>query len=177
MKYNGEVAPRYQQLLKCFTHLPQQILSLHGHDGITEFVLHSLCDKSCLNLSKAAYFVDNPDFDCLKGVAGFNNDDDAYTCSVALRDKETFKEHANLCAFNKKVRDISACSGRRSGCNPERTVESLACELGFGQPFFYTWPMKHDNFGLLIFERAVDNQGESEEFEHGISLLGFCPVH
>ena len=45
MKRELRVAPRYQQLLKCFTHLPQQILSLRDIDNVTEYVLHSLCDE------------------------------------------------------------------------------------------------------------------------------------
>ena len=128
MKPNS-VAPRYQQLLKCFTHLPEQILSLHDIDNVTEYVLHSLCVEDCLNLSKAAYFIDNPDFDCLKGVAGFNKQEETYTYDVPLNDHNHFREHVSNCAFNKKVRDISAPSGRRANMAPERTVDFLAHKL------------------------------------------------
>ncbi len=86
MKPN-ELTPRYEALLRCFTHLPQQILSLHKIDNATEYVLHSLCDAGCLDLQKAAYLVDNPDFDCLQGVAGFNKAEEVHTCEKVLDDE------------------------------------------------------------------------------------------
>ena len=42
---------------------------------MSEFVLHDICNPNCFNLQKAAFLVDNPDFDCLKGVAGFSADE------------------------------------------------------------------------------------------------------
>lgn len=171
-----EVAPRYQQMLKCFTHLPQQILSLNGLENVTEYVLHSLCDEGCLNLSKAAYFVENPDFDCIKGVAGFNKEEEVYTCDLALQNQDSFKEHVSSCAFNQKVRAISAPSGRRSNQTIEQTVQFLAHKLGFENPLYHTWDIKHDNYGILLFERVCDDQVECKDFVTGLSLLGFCPV-
>ena len=176
MKPN-EVAPRYHQLLKCFTHLPQQILSLNGIDNVTEYVLHSLCDEGCLNLSKAAYFIDNPDFDCLKGVAGFNKDEEVYTCDMALNDRASFKEHVSTCTFNKKVRDITAPSARRAAQDPARTVEFLSHKLGFTNPLYHHWDIKHDNYGLLLFEQERPDELERQDFLTGLSLLGFCPVN
>lgn len=175
MKQN-EIAPRYQQLLKCFTHLPQQILSLNGGENVAEYVLHSLCDEGCLNLSKAAYFIDNPDFDCLKGVAGFNKDEEVYNCDMALHDLENCKEHVSDCAFNKKVRAISAPSARRANQAQERTVEFLADKLGLENPYYHSWMIKHDNYGLLIFERECEDAVQCQDFVTGLSLLGFCPV-
>ncbi len=177
MKYN-EMTPRYQALLRRVTHLPQQILSLHGIENMTEYVLHSLCDESCLNLSKAAYFVDNPDFDCLKGVAGFSKDDEIYTCDTVLDDREHFKEHINGCAFNKRVRSLILPSPRRSMEAHDKHAHHLGGLLGMENPQFHSWTTKHDNYGLLIFEREdiQDLQGHDELLE-ALSILGFCPVH
>ena len=61
---------KHIDILDKLCHLPRKILSLHGHDNITELILHELCNEQCFNLEKAAYFIDNPDFDCFKGVAG-----------------------------------------------------------------------------------------------------------
>ena len=151
-------------------------MTLHGIENVTEYVLHSLCDEGCLNLSKAAYFIDNPDFDCLKGIAGFNKEEETYTCDVALNDQNGFAEHMITCAFNKKVRDIAAPSARRAQQDVERTVEFLANKLGFKNPLYHTWEVKHDNHGLLIFERECQDQVQCEEFVKGLSLLGFCPI-
>ena len=66
-----EEAGRHYTILNTLSKLPRKMLSLKGQENVTEFVLHELCHKNCFNLDKAAYFVDNPDFDCLKGMAGF----------------------------------------------------------------------------------------------------------
>ena len=175
MKHN-DGAPRYQQLLKCFTHLPQQILTLNGIENVTEYVLHQLCDEGCLNLSKAAYFIDNPDFDCLKGVAGFNRSEETYSCDIPLQDHTGFAEHMKSCEFNKKVRDIATQSARRAQQTPEQTVDFLAKKLGFENPLYHAWVIRHDNYGLLLFERECNEEGECQEFVKGLSLLGFCPI-
>ena len=176
MKPN-DPSPRYEQLLKCFTHLPQQILSLNGIENVTEYVLHTLCDEGCLNLSKAAYFIDNPDFDCLKGVAGFNKEEETYTCDIALNNQDHFKEHMSTCAFNKKVRDITCQSPRRANQQPDKTVEMLAQKLGFDNPLHHSWLIRHDNYGLLVFECESDEALKNQEFVKGLSLLGFCPIN
>lgn len=173
MKHN-ETDPRYQKLLRCFTHLPQQILSLSGTENMTEYVLHSLCEEGCLNISKAAYFIDNPDFDCLKGVAGYNKDEETYTCDTVMG--ADFKEHMDKCAFNKKVREMSFPSPRRVGEEHERHVDRLANLLGIQSPVFHTWNIKHDNYGLLIYEIEKLDDSNKNEFLEGLSILGFCPV-
>ena len=176
MKHNG-VAPRYQQLLKSFTHLPQQMLVLHDADNVTEYVLHSLCDEECLNLSKAAYFVDNPDFDCLKGVAGFNKEEDAHTCNKVLSNHDHFSEYVDTCEFNKKVRAITVPSAQQRKEAQEKIVHYLAGMLGIHNPLYYSWGVKHGNHGLLIFEQeAEEDMSMHKEFLTGLALLGFCPV-
>ena len=176
MKPN-ELTPRYEALLRCYTHLPQQILSLHHIDNATGYVLHSLCDEGCLNLSKAAYFIDNPDFNCLQGIAGFSKDEEIYTCEKVLHDDGHFQDHIGRCAYNNKVRTVSVPSSRRNGETTEQLIARLADVLDMENPSCHTWDIKHDNFGVLIFERsdAADKQLH-EEFLHGLSILGFLPV-
>ena len=62
--------------------LPQQILSHSWNENMSEFVLHEICNQSVLT-TKAAFLVDNPDFDCLKGVAGYSTDE-AYATDTDL---------------------------------------------------------------------------------------------
>ncbi len=173
MKQN-ETSPRYEKLLRCFTNLPQQILSLNGTENMTEYVLHSLCEEGCLNLSKAAYFIDNPDFDCLKGVAGYSKEEETYTCDTVLG--TDFKEHMDNCAFNKKVRGLNFPSPRRLKEENDRHVHHLAGILGMTNPIYHTWTIKHDNYGLLIFELQRPDDAQQQEFLEGLSILGFCPV-
>src|SRR5262245_10115368 len=90
-------------ILNLLSTIPQKVLSLHGTENITEFVLHELCNTHCFDFKKAAYLVDNPDFDCLKGVAGFSSDE-AYPKETIWEKPELFTAHMKKAAFNKKVR-------------------------------------------------------------------------
>ncbi len=171
---------RHKQLLRCFAYLPQQILSLHEIDNATEYVLHSLCHEGGFNLSKAAYFVDNPDFDCLKGVAGFNGDEEVQTCENVLANKEYFDQHIKNCAFSNKVREINESSIRKSDKSIEETVKRLAELLEIEDPSHYTLTIKHNNFGLVIYEHKASSEEENHEKQKdlltGLALLGFCPI-
>ena len=175
MKHNG-IAPRYQRMLKSFTHLPQQMLMLHEVDNVTEYVLHSLCDEDCLDLSKAAYFIDNPDFDCLKGIAGFNKEDDIHTCNTVLSNHQEFNDYVGTCEFNKQERNITVPSAHRRKDSEEKIVLYLAGLLGIANPAYYHWNVKHGNHGLLIFEQDEQEEQSPQEFLTGLTLLGFCPV-
>lgn len=176
MKLN-EMTPRHEGLLRCFTHLPRQILSLHELDNATEYVLHSLCDEGCLNLMKAAYFVDNPDFNCLKGIAGFNKEEEIYTCDKVLSDVSHFSDHIDRCAYNQRIRTITVPSARRKGESTEHLIARLADLLEMENPSSHSWNIKHDNFGLLIYEHSSGaDKHFHEEFLHGLSILGFCPI-
>src|ERR1700691_4148672 len=99
-----EQLQRQCKMLSCLAALPKRILSLHGEDNVTEFVLHDLCHQDCFNLNKAAYFVDNPDFNCSKGVAGFSRDEPFNECEVIWSKADAFSEHMKKSAFNQRVR-------------------------------------------------------------------------
>ena len=90
-------------ILNHLSTLPQKLLSVHGTENVTEFVLHDLCSTHCFDLKKAAYLVDNPDFDCLKGVAGFSAEE-AYPQDAIWETPELFIAHMKKSAFNNKVR-------------------------------------------------------------------------
>lgn len=174
----NEMTSRHKQLLRCFAHLPQQILSLHQIDNATEFVLHSLCHEGGFNLSKAAYFIDNPDFDCLKGVAGFNKDEEVHTCDDILANEDYFTRHMDSCQFNKRVRRITAPSVKKIDDSIEKAVSRLAALLEIEDPSYYTLTIKHNNFGLVIYEqKTAEDHKMQEELLTGLALLGFCPIN
>lgn len=170
------MSPRHHQILKSITYLPQKILSLHGTDNVTEFVLHTLCNEECFNLSKAAYLIDNFDFNCLKGVAGFAKDEEYGSAESVWDNPKNFTEHMGSCKFNQQVRGINRPSSKRNVAI-ERTVEDIASHLEMDNPSYYTWTLKYDNHGILLFEhKSPELQGLDEEILRGLSLLGFCPV-
>lgn len=171
------MSPQYKQILKCFAYLPQKILSFNGVDNVTEFVLHSLCNENCLNLSKAAYFIDNPDFDCLKGVAGFDKQNEFVNRENIWGIPDHFTKHMQSCNFNQKVRNIYKPSAKRANLAEHELIERLSNELTIEDPHCYAWNGKHNNHALVIFECAGQNSPVLEDdIVHGLCLLGFCPL-
>lgn len=173
-----ENATRHYAVLHRLSSLPRKMLSLKNHENVTEFVLHELCNKNCFNLAKAAYFVDNPDFDCLKGLAGFCADE-AYTLQENIwAHPSAFSTHMQGAPFNQHVRTIMHSSMRKNNKCDQDIVDWAAQELHLQQPGYYAWDMKHDNHGLLIYERQF-KEGDSCDIDsmlNGLSLLGFCPI-
>ena len=156
--------------------LPQKVLSLHGVENITDFVLHDICNASCFNLPKAAYLVDNPDFDCLKGIAGFCNSQ-AFTQDTIWETPEVFIEYVKNAPFNQKVRSIIKPSSLKSQKSDQETTQIISDYLGIINPSYCSWQMKHDNHGILIYESASDNPTTIEMIKKGACLLGFCPIY
>lgn len=157
--------------------LPRTMISLHGHDNLTEFVLYQLCNDECFNFKRAAYFVDSPDFNCLKGIAGFCHED-IVTGDVKWSDPNEFSCHIQQAAFNQKVRNYVHESLRRKGEADNQIVHALAQELELNNPMFCAWDMKHSNHGLFIFEPRQDEDiPAQDDLLNGLSLLGFCPVY
>lgn len=176
MKHNG-MSPRHQELLESLASLPKKMLASFDVDCITECLLHNLCNERCFNLAKAAYFVDNPDFDCLQGVAGYDYQENHPDVETLWSDAENFHEHASLCEFNQKVRKVTQPSKRRKQKAESAIVADLAQELSLHDPLFYSWDMKHDNYGIFIFERVPgDAHTLPDQLLGGLCLLGFCPI-
>lgn len=153
--------------------LPQRVLSLHGNDNIAEAVLHELC-HNCLKLNRAAYLVDNPDFDCMKGIAGYACNE-PYLQEVAWETPELFTKHLQQAAFNQRVRSMYYPSMLKAKKNEEETSKIIATSLGLTNPSFCTWQMKHDNHGILVYE--TKEPIACELVKNGACLLAFCPIY
>jgi hypothetical protein len=169
------MSPRHEQLLLCFASLPEKMLSLQDKDNLVEFVLHELCTMRCFNLSKAAYFIDNIDFDCFKGLAGFDKNNE-FSHSNRWTAPEDFTNHMKDCTFNQKVRSIISPSPMRKDTRKDIIMGSLASELAMKDPVMYVWDLKHDNIGMLLYQTAEDIDPFDKKLLKGLSILGFCPV-
>jgi len=127
---------RNAQIADSLRRLPRKMLQLHGLENVTDFVLHELCSKDCFNIPKGAYFVENPAFNCLKGVVGVS--------AVELQGIENiwmshdqFIETIAQSPFNQKVRSFQYESHKNRGHSPEAMAEIIARELGLGDYGFY----------------------------------------
>ncbi len=167
---------RKQRIAHLLSSLPRKILGLHGRDNVIEFVLHELGNPECFDLEKAAYIVDNPDFDCLKGVAGFCRPE-AYQAKKNIWDEpEEFSKHMLTSQYNNKVRSFYKHSCIKKGEPQEKIIQDIAHDLGFEHPSFYAWQMKHNNQGLLLYEKHDDTACDCDYLLEGLCLIGFCPI-
>ncbi len=176
---NGnEILNRHKKLLHSLSKLPKNILNLHHLDNVPEFVLHGLCNKNCFNLNKAAYFVENPDFDIIKGVAGFNKDESIDDYDKIWADPESFTKLMRKSAFNKKVRDFDSKSIKRSKKSYHNLINQISEKLGFHKPGYCMWDMKHYNHGLVVYEKDFElSDLFDDNFANSLYLLSFCPIH
>lgn len=169
-----KILERQNRMLHHLAHLPQLMIHIHGRDNLSEFLLHELCSEPCFNLRKAAYFVDNPDFKVMRGIAGFDQDN-AYAGQEIWQNPENFSSHMENLLFNKKVRSMQFEDVAMK--DDEELLGDMAKELGFGSCANCSWKMRHDNHGILMYEKA--DPADSLVDEHivdGMSLLSFCPI-
>jgi hypothetical protein len=170
-------APNNHTIMDCLSHLPRKMLALHGKENMPEFVLHELCHENCFNFNKAAYFIDNPDFNCCKGIVGFSRAESYVNNGNIWEFPDAFTAHMQSSPFNQKVRQWSYCSLKKTPVNEEELVAKVASDLNLKDPHFCTWNMKHDNHGILIYEKTNPDDGiANEQIMNGVCLLGFCPI-
>jgi hypothetical protein len=158
--------------------LPRKMITLHGSDNMSEFVLHELSRKQCFDFQKAAYLVDNPDFNCVRGVAGVCQLEAAPWDNIWQKPEE-FSMHMQQSAFNKKVRSLVRASAKKVNIEADRELAlDVGRELGMGNVEYCSWIGKNDNHGILIFERNSHGDDiDNEDLMNGASLLSFCPIY
>jgi len=177
MKHD-ELIGRKHDILAQLSCIPRKILSIHGRDDIAEFVLRELCHKNCFNFEKAAYFVDNPDFDCLKGIAGYRDEETPTVCDEMWVHPDKFTACLRKAPFNQNVRKTQKCSVHKAKEDNNKLIDRIARDLGMNVASSCTVDTKHGNHGILIFEKKDPNDTVPDEYlPDGVSLLGFCPIY
>ena len=163
------------EILLTITSIPKNLITIHGLENMTEFLLHNLSHKECFNFSKSAYFVDNPDFNFLKGIAGFDATQAYQPDRNHWQEQEAFSNHMKQDKFNNQVRQVCHCSIKKNGKSPDDVVQEIADVLQFENPDYLMWPVKYENQGLLVFEKTVSND-TTQHLENALHLFGFCPI-
>jgi hypothetical protein len=175
MKQEKELSKLY--ILHKLVGIPKKILASHDIENLTELVLHELCDKNCLDFERAAYFVDNPDFNFFKGITGIDRFEIANTDRSHWDDLEEFTVSMRKSPFNNTVRSMLHESAQRRGEQEEKMASNLAKELKFTRPGYYTWDMKHGNKGFLLYQEHQEKKGDIVELiPNAVCLLGLCPI-
>lgn len=177
MKYDESLLKR-NEILVNLGELPRKMLSLHGRSDVAEFVLRDLSHERCFNLKKAAFFVDNPDFNCLKGVAAYSHEENP-TVTDALWDRPVdFMDKTKGSLFNIKVRNLWLPSMQHVEGAQAEMIHQLGQILEIEKPLACALDVKHGNRGFLIFEKNDHANVLADDYlHHGVSLLGFCPIY
>lgn len=158
--------------------LPKKILKHYHTSGLVDLVLSHLASKHCFNLKTAAYFLDNPEFDCIKGVSGFH--------SSEVSDLPDWDEMWNLpaekinsihdAAFNQKVKNCLSSSlyGKNKSEEPERLITFAKSNLALEKPAVASWHGKHGNHGILFYEYSDEKPcpSKSSILEFASAILG-----
>lgn len=172
-----EVLSKQNRLLSYLTQLPAKIIKYYDVDAVPEFVLHDLSHANCFNLSKAAYFVNNPDFDFLKGVAGYAQEEDAFELGSVWENPNDFIQHMKAAPFNKAVRNIADVSWQHAQKPEQEAIANLAQKLGINNHCYCSFDLKHGNHGVLIYQKADGICDLEQYLNDGVCLLGFCPIY
>lgn len=169
---------RRQQAFYRMSLLPQKMLMCHEYENLAEFVLYDLSHPQCFNLSKSAFFIDNPDFDCTQGVAGVALDDAAQPFANVWEVREQFAQYMHASPFNTLVRSLVGPSLQGSGKHIDAEISKFIHPLSLNNPVWRTFKMKHGNQGILVFEapEASSVSQMHDDLSLGAALLGFCPI-
>lgn len=160
-------------MLQSLHQLPRNIMNIRDRHNIPEFVLHELCSDRCFNIPKAAYIIDNPDFRCIRGVAGFSADE-GFSSDIWQNPHE-FSDHMNKAAFNTKVRSL--CN-KRENASGQELLDDIAKALGIDSYNVCDLVMPHENHGYFMYEtEELPDTMDRESLLNGVSILSFCPLY
>lgn len=169
----------YESLVEHILSLTQNILRHHDNAELPHIVLHHLAQDECFGFKKAAYFVDNPDFDHFRGVAGYSKTESPRLEALAWEQPATFTALLKDASFLNGIRSITKQSFKRKSINIHNAdeVQSLGKLLGMDKAEAISWQMKHGNFGVLLYESERQlSEKDKKLLSCAVPFLGFCPI-
>lgn len=153
--------------------VPRRIISYHDNDHLAALVLCDVCQPWCCNIQRAAYLVDNPDFSCCRGVAGYAADE--VSADDVWQSPETVAQQYDHSSFHNTVRHF-ALQYLEQGFTPD-VIQRIAQDLGIKQPQVYEWTGRYGNRGVLVYESTQPLPPEVlQHMPSIVSLLSLCPA-
>ncbi len=151
--------------------LPHNISKYMHRADLIDLVLHHISGKQCLNFLKSAYLLDNSEFDCCKGMAGFIaedscEEDDSWDDECKVDQKSKILQSNQ---FNNQIKQFRDSSLIKNCSDNSRLKSAVVEKLCFSSPKFLTWNAKHDNHGILVWEDNHDSNCEE-------ILKKICPI-
>lgn len=167
-----------QELLAMLLELPNKILNHHEVDGLAQLILHDVSHDHHFGFKRASYLIDNPDFDCLRGVAGFVNDECRHHGDDLWTDPHAFARNMREAQFHNLLLQLVRKSIKRSAKNANHLdiIRGVAMDLGMINPWVYAQDLRHGNHGILIVEEGVKrlDEDDHELLAHISAILGLC---
>jgi hypothetical protein len=164
-------------VLERLTEMPSKILLHHEAQDLPHIILHDLSHDDIFGLDKAVYLIDNPDFDCLKGVAGYSRDECKFHKNDIWQDPYCFHSDMQHADFSSKLKQFLRNGLKRNDINTHNDSDlvELGESLGLKNPGFLTWQMRHGNHGILIFETNEQFLEKKQNLlKHAAPLLSLC---
>lgn len=157
--------------------LSHKILSHHDVDGLAPMVLHELGHANGFGFNKAGYLIDNPDFNCLKGVAGYCGDECHHHKADIWSSPHTFVDDMSNAEFHSQVAAFNHHSPARMHSHEvdQAAMEEIGRMLGMCNPSCLTWKMKHGNNGIFLFEGDGQQLARRKDLlRNVVGLLSLC---
>ena len=164
-------------LLHHLGHVSRRMVQNHHMDNLAEFILYDVCSDQGFNIRKAAYLVNNPDFSCLKGVAGHYNSE-IFDQGSTWENPKDFTSHMQQASFNNHVRsyfDASLSMNDRLSL-ASGDMQQLVDYLEIDDPAYHMWNTKHNNHGVFIFEKPENHAVLQDHLLTFLHMLSFSPV-
>ena len=167
------------QIVERISHLPHRILQHHHIHGLAQLILHELGHAGCFGLKRAVYLIDNPDFDHLVGAAGFCHKECEFHKADLWKTPNSFAKDMKFAHFHNDMRQLALPSLKRKDINLHDAdeVKVLGRWTGMDDPQSISWNMKHDNHGILIFEKDGDlTPWKQGLLRNAVALLSLCGI-
>jgi hypothetical protein len=163
-----------QLIAKHLSALPKKMILCSDSEVLADCVLYELSHEICLHLTSVSYFVYNPDFHLCKGVAGILKEDLKEWCKDPWNNHTEFKKIIRSTKFNKSIREILFCTVKHENVNTiGEEIKKTICK---SESSFYSWKIKNNNIGIILYEKATQSSFDQEDIENASGLLGFCPI-
>ncbi|MFH0898770.1 MAG: hypothetical protein V1855_04275 [bacterium] len=166
--------------LRTLLRMPRKILENHEVDGLAQMVLHELGQKENLDLKRAFFLVSSPDFNYLKGVAGFCGNESSHCCKGMWEDTQMFYGHVQNTAFYADMKKLLQQERyhQDGALQKEEYLEDVGSILGMKSPQIHSWNLRNGNKGIFIFEEGSKKMCSTDKdiLDHITALLGLCPL-
>lgn len=163
-------------LLQHIGNMSKRIVEHHHRENLAEFLLYDVCSDQGFGIRKAAYLVNNPDFACLKGVAGHYNSE-AFGQS-GWENPRNFTSHMQQATYNNHVRSYFKDSLiLHDNLNVQSSdIQRLVDYLQIDDPAYHIWNTKHNNHGLFVFEKPENHAILQDHLLTFLHILSFSTI-